>query len=135
MAYVKVVKTSPYYSRFQVKYRRRRAGKTDYRARLRLVKQDKNKYNTPKYRLVVRFSNKDITCQVNNTGRSRGLGPGRGEIMHPRLSARVFSLCHVVRIAHCPRLPPDHRSSTPPSPVMWSLPPPTPTSCPTTASR
>ena len=48
----------------QVKYRRRRQGKTDYRARLRLVKQDKNKYNTHKYRLVVRFSNKDTTVQV-----------------------------------------------------------------------
>lgn len=34
----------------QVKYKRRRAGKTDYRARLRLSAQDKNKYNTPKYR-------------------------------------------------------------------------------------
>lgn len=64
MGYVKVVKTSPYFSRYQVKYRRRREGKTDYRARLRLVKQDKNKYNTHKYRLVVRFSNKDITAQV-----------------------------------------------------------------------
>lgn len=64
MGYVKVVKTSQYFSRFQVKYRRRREGKTDYRARLRLVKQDKNKYNTPKYRLIVRFSNKDITCQI-----------------------------------------------------------------------
>ncbi len=48
----------------QVKYKRRRVGKTDYRARLRLVTQDKNKYNTPKYRLVVRFTNKDIICQV-----------------------------------------------------------------------
>eukprot|EP00879_Flechtneria_rotunda_P000078 GHRR01000121.1.p1 GENE.GHRR01000121.1~~GHRR01000121.1.p1 ORF type:complete len:294 (+),score=111.51 GHRR01000121.1:133-1014(+) len=64
MAYVKVVKSSAYYSRYQVKYRRRRQGKTDYRARLRLTTQDKNKYNTHKYRLVVRFSNKDITCQV-----------------------------------------------------------------------
>ncbi|PNW73166.1 hypothetical protein CHLRE_14g621450v5 [Chlamydomonas reinhardtii] len=64
MGYVKVIKTSPYFSRFQVKYRRRREGKTDYRARLRLVKQDKNKYNTPKYRLVVRFTNRDITCQI-----------------------------------------------------------------------
>jgi len=64
MGYVKVVKTSAYFSRFQVKYRRRREGKTDYRARLRLVKQDKNKYNTHKYRLVVRFSNRDITCQI-----------------------------------------------------------------------
>merc|ERR1712180_390779 len=26
--------------------------------------QDKNKYNTPKYRMVVRFSNKDVICQV-----------------------------------------------------------------------
>jgi large subunit ribosomal protein L5e len=64
MGYVKVVKTSSYFSRYQVKYKRRRAGKTDYRARLRLTTQDKNKYNTHKYRLVVRFSNKDITCQV-----------------------------------------------------------------------
>ncbi len=48
----------------QVKYKRRRQGKTDYRARLRLVTQDKNKYNTPKYRMVVRFTNKDIICQV-----------------------------------------------------------------------
>lgn len=39
-------------------------GKTDYYARKRLIAQDKNKYNTPKYRLVVRFSNQDITCQV-----------------------------------------------------------------------
>lgn len=30
-------------------------GKTDYRARIRLINQDKNKYNTPKYRYVVRF--------------------------------------------------------------------------------
>ena len=39
-------------------------GKTDYYARKRLIAQDRNKYNTPKYRLVVRFSNKVITCQV-----------------------------------------------------------------------
>jgi large subunit ribosomal protein L5e len=64
MGYVKVVKNSSYFSRFQVKYKRRRSGKTDYRARLRLCTQDKNKYNTHKYRFVVRFSNKDITCQV-----------------------------------------------------------------------
>jgi ribosomal protein L18 len=48
----------------QVKYKRRRAGKTDYRARLRLCTQDKNKYNTPKYRLTVRFTNTDVVCQV-----------------------------------------------------------------------
>lgn len=64
MGYVKVVKNSAYFSRFQVKYKRRRSGKTDYRARLRLVKQDKNKYNTHKYRLIVRFTNKDVICQI-----------------------------------------------------------------------
>lgn len=26
--------------------------------------QDKNKYNTPKYRLVVRFTNRDVICQI-----------------------------------------------------------------------
>jgi len=62
--FVKVVKNKQYFKRFQVKFKRRREGKTDYYARLRLTIQDKNKYNTPKYRLIVRFSNKDITCQV-----------------------------------------------------------------------
>jgi len=41
-------------------------GKTDYYARKRLVVQDRNKYNTPKYRLIVRFTNKDVICQVNS---------------------------------------------------------------------
>jgi large subunit ribosomal protein L5e len=39
-------------------------GKTDYYARKRLIVQDKNKYNAPKYRLVVRFTSTDIVCQV-----------------------------------------------------------------------
>lgn len=47
-----------------VKYRRRRLGKTDYQARRRLTLQDKNKYNAPKYRFVVRFTNRDILCQI-----------------------------------------------------------------------
>jgi len=64
MPFIKVVKSKAYFKRFQVKYRRRREGKTDYRARKRLVAQDKNKYNSPKYRLVVRFSNKDVTAQI-----------------------------------------------------------------------
>jgi large subunit ribosomal protein L5e len=64
MTFVKVTKNKPYFKRFQVKFKRRRQGKTDYFARKRLVVQDKNKYNTPKYRMVVRFTNKDITCQV-----------------------------------------------------------------------
>merc|ERR1719333_738620 len=64
MGFIKVVKNKAYFKRYQVKYKRRREGKTDYYARKRLVAQDKNKYCTPKYRLVVRFTNKDIICQV-----------------------------------------------------------------------
>ncbi|XP_008800755.2 60S ribosomal protein L5-like [Phoenix dactylifera] len=64
MAFVKTLKTRAYSKRFQVKFKRRRQGKTDYRARIRLINQDKNKYNTPKYRFVVRFSNKDIVAQI-----------------------------------------------------------------------
>lgn len=64
MPFVKIVKSKAYFKRFQVKFRRRREGKTDYFARKRLVVQDKNKYNTPKYRMIVRFSNSDVTCQV-----------------------------------------------------------------------
>merc|ERR1712046_427908 len=45
-------------------FRRRREGRTDYYARKRLVIQDKNKYNTPKYRMIVRSSNTDICCQI-----------------------------------------------------------------------
>jgi len=64
MGYVKVVKNKQYFKRFQVKFKRRREGKTDYYARKRLVVQAKNKYNTPKYRLIVRISNKDVTAQI-----------------------------------------------------------------------
>merc|ERR1712002_570190 len=39
-------------------------GVTDYHAREKLVVQDKNKYNTPKYRMIVRITNKDIICQI-----------------------------------------------------------------------
>jgi len=64
MGFIKVVKNNTYFKRFQVKFRRRRQGITDYYARKRLVVQDKNKYNTPKYRLIVRFTNKDVTAQI-----------------------------------------------------------------------
>lgn len=36
---------------------------TDY-ARKRLITQAKNKYNAPKYRLVVRFTNKQVIVQI-----------------------------------------------------------------------
>ncbi|XP_047155109.1 60S ribosomal protein L5 [Vigna umbellata] len=66
MAFVKAQKSRAYFKRYQVKFKRRREGKTDYRARIRLINQDKNKYNTPKYRFVVRFTNKDIIAQITS---------------------------------------------------------------------
>ena len=64
MAFVKKVKTSAHYSRYQVKFRRRREGKTDFYARRRLIQQDKNKYDSKKYRLVVRRTNARIIIQI-----------------------------------------------------------------------
>jgi len=64
MGFIKVIKNKAYFKRYQVKFKRRRECKTDYYARRRLIQQDKNKYKSPKYRFVVRFTNTDIVCQV-----------------------------------------------------------------------
>jgi len=64
MAFVKITKTRSYHKRFQTKFRRRREGKTDYYARKRLIIQDKDKYDTPKYRLVARFTNTRVIAQI-----------------------------------------------------------------------
>jgi large subunit ribosomal protein L5e len=64
MAFAKAVKTNAYHKRFQTKNRRRRENKTDYAQRRALVKQDKDKYNTHKYRFVVRRTNTKIICQI-----------------------------------------------------------------------
>jgi ribosomal protein L18 len=64
MAFVKLVKNNAHFKRYQTKYRRRREGRTDYRARKRLITQDKNKFNTPKYRMIVRISNRYVQCQI-----------------------------------------------------------------------
>jgi len=64
MAFVKVLKNKSYFKRYQVQKRRRREGKTDFQARRKMVRQDKNKYNNKKYRLIVRFTNSKIICQV-----------------------------------------------------------------------
>jgi len=53
-----------YMRRFVVKFKRRRQCKTNYRKRIRLVAQYKNKYDTKKFRLVVRKTNRDIICQI-----------------------------------------------------------------------
>jgi len=64
MVLIQEGKSKAYFSRFQVKFRRRREGKTDYRQRKRLCVQAKNKYQSPKYRLVVRFTNTKVICQI-----------------------------------------------------------------------
>jgi len=61
---IKVQKNKAYYKRYQPKFRRRQEGKTDYQARRGLCVQYKNKFNTPKYRLIVRSTNRDVVCQV-----------------------------------------------------------------------
>jgi len=61
---VKIQKNKAYFKRYQPKNRRRREGKTDYAARKALCAQYKNKFNTPKYRLIVRSTNKDVVAQV-----------------------------------------------------------------------
>lgn len=53
-----------YMKRFRVKYKRRRQCKTNYKKRIRLVSQYKNKYGAQKFRFVVRKTNRDIICQV-----------------------------------------------------------------------
>jgi large subunit ribosomal protein L5e len=61
---VKVVKNRAYFKRYQVAFKRRREGKTDYYARKRMVVQAKNKYNQPKYRVVARVTNKNVIAQL-----------------------------------------------------------------------
>uniref|UniRef100_A0A8C0HH96 Uncharacterized protein n=1 Tax=Chelonoidis abingdonii TaxID=106734 RepID=A0A8C0HH96_CHEAB len=51
---------------FSIGWGRRREGKTDYYAHKRLVIQDKNKFNIPKYRMIVRITNRDfLSCQLD----------------------------------------------------------------------
>merc|ERR1711957_484730 len=64
MAFVKVLKNKAYSKRYQTKFRRRRQGKTDYYARKRLVVNDKDKYDTKKYRMVVRLTNRRVLCSI-----------------------------------------------------------------------
>jgi len=67
MGFIKVVKNKAYYKRFQVHFRRRREAKTDYYARKRLIWVDKCKYDAPKFRFVVRFTNRDVIAAIVKT--------------------------------------------------------------------
>lgn len=56
--------TRSYQRNFQVKKRRRREGKTDYKHRSNMLRQDCNKYGAVKSRLVVRITNTKVICSV-----------------------------------------------------------------------
>ena len=75
-------------------------GKTDFFARKRLVIQDKNKYNTPKYRMIVRFSNRDIVCQVSS-------GPNRSpSLSQPHTPIPIGGSCFFIFVvSFLPRSP------------------------------
>ncbi|XP_074165570.1 large ribosomal subunit protein uL18-like [Sminthopsis crassicaudata] len=64
MGFVKVVKNKAYFKKYQVKFWRRREGKTDYYVWKCLVIQDKNKYNTPKYPMIVWVTKRNIIYQI-----------------------------------------------------------------------
>jgi large subunit ribosomal protein L5e len=64
MAFVKILKNTAFFKRYQVQKRRRLQGKTDYKARRKMVSQDKDKFNCRKYRIVVRFTRTKCICQV-----------------------------------------------------------------------
>ncbi|CAK8541160.1 unnamed protein product [Lathyrus sativus] len=85
MVFAKYQKSKVYFKRYQVRFKRRREGKTDYHARIRLINQDKNKYNTPKYQFVVRFTNKDIVAQIVSASIA-------GDIVHAAAYSRAASL-------------------------------------------
>ncbi|KHN69588.1 ribosomal protein L5 [Ordospora colligata] len=56
--------TRSYSTNFQVKRRRRREGKTDYKHRTNMIRQDATESGVSKYRLVVRITNSKVICQI-----------------------------------------------------------------------
>ncbi|ORD96634.1 RL5B [Hepatospora eriocheir] len=56
--------TPSYQKNYQVKRRRRREGKTDYKHRSNIIRQDVNKFGAAKSRLVVRKTNSRIICMI-----------------------------------------------------------------------
>ena len=63
-SFFRVYRTCPDHFYFYSLSSQPSTGKTDYQARRALIAQDKNKYNTPKYRFVVRFTNRRVICQI-----------------------------------------------------------------------
>lgn len=64
MGFVKIVKNKACFTRYQVRFRRPRENKINYYAWKWLVIQDKNKSNTPKYRMLVHVTKRDIIGQT-----------------------------------------------------------------------
>lgn len=90
MPFTKTRKSPAYFSRYQVAPRRRREGRTDYYARKRLVAQAKNKYASPKYRLVSIAGG--LECW-EDCGRGLGMGWGSGMVMGKHSSAVANAVC------------------------------------------
>ncbi|EHB05975.1 60S ribosomal protein L5 [Heterocephalus glaber] len=68
MGFVKAVKNKACFKRYQGKFR-----KTDYYVQKCLVIQGKSKYNTPKYRMIVLLTNRDIICQIAHVHTEAGM--------------------------------------------------------------
>jgi large subunit ribosomal protein L5e len=64
LGFVKQYASRTYLKRHTVKFRRRVESKLDFRAKKRLVASAKEKYDQPKFRLVVRITNKFVTTQI-----------------------------------------------------------------------
>lgn len=105
MNFLKIKKSTAYHSRFQVKWRRRREGKTDYYSRKRLICQDKRKFQQQKFRLVVRVSKKFINCQyvcsylygdeVDESINSRNFIPRFRIMTQKKLSLKNFPMAYL----------------------------------------
>lgn len=57
-------KNSQYFKKYQVKFARRRACKTDYLARKCLLSVPAAQADSKKHRLIVRFTNSKVICQI-----------------------------------------------------------------------
>jgi hypothetical protein len=99
---MKVQKTSSYFKTFQVKYRRRREGKTDYRARKGLTCQDK-----------VRVARRWLAASraptvgarlVACAGRARRAATGRARACRPRLELPARALAQALHRLASPTL-------------------------------
>jgi hypothetical protein len=88
-------------------------GKTDYRARLRLTTQDKNKYNTHKYRFVVRVCRDLVAATAAAAAGGAGSGTGTAGSQKAKQAAvvaavTVIQVLYIGLSRHSPHCTPHH---------------------------